>query len=229
MYKKSLTKVNYQEITNQLIKIMEDGVIPMGSRWTNERNKRMPFNIATGKSYRGMNIIHLWVNEMVNNYTSNGWMTINQMRTINMEEEGKPIKLIHLPHNTPGRADNKTGQTGVPVFHSGTFIPREWEMQNTGDNPVYRSNQSGDYANKNEVTYTYLKIAGHVFNLDQIENLPEKYAKFDELLPFEDMQPEIAHMTTSYGCPINRPDTRHYSIVFQNLRVWKPRNTAWRN
>jgi len=202
MYKKTSQSVNYEEITAQIIELMEQGIMPMGSQWETGRNKILPFNLSTGKMYRGINILHLWVTEMKRGFKSNGWITINQMRTIG-EEEDEPVQLITLPDDAPNRAANKTGQKGVQVFHADTFIPKEWKNQNIGDNnPIFQSERTGEYKNENEVRINYLKVVGTVFNLDQIKNLPDKYKKFDELLPLEQREPEITAMTDSYGVPI---------------------------
>jgi antirestriction protein ArdC len=190
---------------------MEQGVMPMGSQWKSHRYKKLPFNLSTNKTYRGMNILNLWVREMMSEYKSNGWITINQMRMIG-EEEDEKINLITLPDDAPDRADNKTGQRGEPVYHADSFVPKEWKHQAEG---VWRSDRSGDYAKENEIRRAYLKQVGMVFNLDQIENLPEKYQQFDELLPLNETQPEITQMTDRYGVPIKlSPDGR----CFYNIK-----------
>jgi antirestriction protein ArdC len=210
MYKNQTVKVNYTDITNEIISLIEQGIMPMGNQWTSTRNQCLPFNLLTNKQYKGINILHLWVTEMKNKYTSNGWITINQMKQIGLDEK-EPIRLITLPDDAPNRADNKTGQKGVHVFHAGTFIPKEWKMQQTNGEPVFRSEHNGDYADEKDITKSYLKVAGTVFNLDQIENLPEKYQNFDELKPFEDQEPEITKLTNAYGVPILlSPDGRCY-------------------
>jgi antirestriction protein ArdC len=215
MYKKASSKVNYQEITDKIIDLMEGGILPMGSQWSSDRYKMLPFNLATGKMYRGMNIMNLWVHEQTKGYKSNGWITINQMRTIATEDElDEPIRLRTLPDDEPGRAPNKTGQRGVPVFHGDNFIPGEWKLQETSDDTeVWRSERTGDYAGRSQISRSYLKCVGKVFNLDQIENLPDKYKVFDELRPLEEREPEITAMTDSYGIPINlSPDGGCYYV-----------------
>jgi antirestriction protein ArdC len=200
MYAKTSSKVNYSEITAKVIELMEQGILPLGSQWESGSNKMLPFNLATGKMYRGMNILHLWIAEMTKEYSSNGWMTINQMRKIATDDElDEPIRLKTLPENEPGRGNGKTGQKGVQVFHADTFIPKEWKLQ---QDDVYRSERSGDYSDENGVRRSYLKVVGTVFNLEQIENLPEKYKVFDALEPLEVQQPIITTMTEAYGVPI---------------------------
>jgi len=200
MYKHRVQKVNYSEVTDKIIRIMEKGILPCGSQWESGRNKSLPFNLATSNCYHGINIVTLWVRELEMEYTSNGWITINQLRTIGQNDEIQ-IRLKVLPEDTPGRAPNKTGQTGIQVFHAGNFIPGEWKAESEGG--MYRSDKTGEYKNQDQVRLSYLKVAGTVFNLDQIENLPEKYQVFDELLPLADREPEITIMTNSYGVPIN--------------------------
>jgi antirestriction protein ArdC len=209
MYTKHSRKVNYTDITAKIIKMMKDGIMPMGSQWQSDRYKVLPFNLATDKIYRGMNILNLWVEEMDKGFKSNGWITINQMRTITRDDElDESIQLIKLPDDAPNRADNKTGQRGTPVFHGDNFIPKEWTQQDTGnDTEVWRSERTGDYAGRSAITRSYLKCVGVVFNLDQIENLPKKYQNFDALRPLEEHEPDITTLTSTYGIPILLSET----------------------
>jgi len=209
MYTKHSRKVNYTDITAKIIKMMKDGIMPMGSQWQSDRYKVLPFNLATGKMYRGINILNLWVEEMDKGFKSNGWITINQMRKIVTDDElDEPIRLITLPHDAQGRAENKTGQTGTPVFHADKFIPSEWKLQDSGsEEEIFRSEKTGDYANHSQVIRTYLKCVGIVFNLDQIENLPKKYQSFDALRPLEEREPDITTLTSTYGVPILLSET----------------------
>jgi antirestriction protein ArdC len=204
MYKKHSTKVNYADVTTKIIAKIKDGILPCGNQWSSDRHRVLPFNLASGKMYRGMNILNLWVEEMDKDFKSNGWITINQMRTITKEDElDEHIRLKILPDSEPGRSDNKTGQKGVAIFHGDTFIPEEWRQQDTGDDQeVWRSERTGDYAGRSAITRAYLKCVGIVFNLDQIENLPDKYKVFDVLRPLEEREPEIATLTSTYGVPI---------------------------
>jgi len=217
MYRKFSTKVNYSEITSKIIDLMKQGTLPLGSQWTGGSNKMLPFNLATGKMYRGMNILHLWIAEMDRGYTSNGWMTIAQMRKITTDDEmDEPIRLKTLAEDHPDRADNRTGQKGVPVFHADTFIPKEWKLQ---EDDIYRSERSGDYASQKVVTKSYLKVVGTVFNLEQLENLPEKYKIFDALEPLEVQQPTITTMTDAYGVPIKVSNNGRCYYVPQNHEI----------
>jgi antirestriction protein ArdC len=200
MYKQHSTKVNYSEITDKICTLMEEGTLPMGSQWNTARNKSLPFNLSTGKMYNGSNVMWLWVEEWSKKYTSNGWITINQMRTIGKEEDIR-VNLITLPEDAPNRGKSKTGQKGVSVFHAGSFIPKEWKLQDAETN-TFRSDLSGDYADGSQIGKSYLKVVGTVYNLDQIENLPEKYKQFDKLKPIAEREPEINSMVESYNVPI---------------------------
>jgi antirestriction protein ArdC len=49
-----------QEVTNEIIRLLEQGVVPWQKPWASGVSLGMPMNPITGKSYRGGNAIHLF-------------------------------------------------------------------------------------------------------------------------------------------------------------------------
>ncbi len=84
----------YQRLTNQITKVMEtsDGQVRMP--WHHEGGLR-PFNVRSGKLYRGINIIALWNRAQVMGFSSNIWGTYNQWQErdaqVRKGEEAQPI------------------------------------------------------------------------------------------------------------------------------------------
>jgi antirestriction protein ArdC len=67
----------YETITNRIIETLESGVIPWRKEWTVSASNGgggLPYNLRTGKPYRGINILTL----LCSQYAGNGWVTYKQ-------------------------------------------------------------------------------------------------------------------------------------------------------
>lgn len=197
-------KVDYSGVTNSIIELMENGTFFEGRRWEGGVHQ-LPFNFVTDEMYRGINIINLWVTQMVKGYESMGWMTLRQANKIG-------VRLKHLPANAPNRADSKTGQEGTAVFKAGDgWIPKEWKIV-VGSEDLYRSQKTGEYDEGYNLRRSYLKKVGNLFNLDQFEGLPiDPKETAHKALP----EADITKLLDSYTVPINvSQDGRcYYHIV----------------
>jgi antirestriction protein ArdC len=87
----------YERVTNSIIKEMEAGTVPWVKPWKTPRRHGsvMPHNVATGRSYSGINIPLLWGAADANCYISHEWMTFQQARmrdaTVRKGEKGTQI------------------------------------------------------------------------------------------------------------------------------------------
>lgn len=82
----------YETITNRIIAQLEEGKIPWKKEWSaSAHGTQFPHNHATGKSYRGINILSL----LCSGYASSGWMTYKQAQEIGAQvrkgEHGSPV------------------------------------------------------------------------------------------------------------------------------------------
>lgn len=69
----------YQEVTNSILASLEKGVAPWNKPWrTISRHGGLPYNVTTGKPYRGINILLLAMTP----YGSNAWLTFNQAKAV---------------------------------------------------------------------------------------------------------------------------------------------------
>lgn len=74
----------YKEVTNKIIQSLENGVKPWHCPWIKPVPSRfLPYNIHTGKSYSGGNIIMLWLDRLDSGYGTNGWLTFKQVAATN--------------------------------------------------------------------------------------------------------------------------------------------------
>jgi antirestriction protein ArdC len=63
------------EVTDSIIKMLEDGVAPWQKPWV---GSAMPFNPTTERSYRGGNAVHLLATGIGREYADPRWMTYKQ-------------------------------------------------------------------------------------------------------------------------------------------------------
>lgn len=73
----------YETITSKIITSLEFGVKPWNCPWQRSINGGLPTNHKTGKAYRGINVIALWLAALENEFNSNEWMTFEQIKSLN--------------------------------------------------------------------------------------------------------------------------------------------------
>ena len=67
----------YQEITDQMIAMIEAGTRPWSKSWNGSTAPNIPLR-STGVPYRGINVLTLWVASMTKGFTSPHWLTFKQ-------------------------------------------------------------------------------------------------------------------------------------------------------
>src|ERR1700689_3902534 len=65
-----------QEVTDSIIKMLEDGVAPWQKPW---EAAGVPFNPTTDKGYRGGNAVHLMATGLSRGYEDPRWMTSREI------------------------------------------------------------------------------------------------------------------------------------------------------
>jgi len=68
----------YEEVTNRIIEALEAGAIP----WTRPWKTSAPCNATSGKEYRGINKLMLWLAAQEKEYQSSGWLTYRQAQSL---------------------------------------------------------------------------------------------------------------------------------------------------
>lgn len=135
-------KDTYQRITDAVIEQLEAGTKPWIRPWRgNSRGSLVPRRV-TGETYRGINVLMLWLASELASYEENTWLTYRQA-----QELGGQVRK---------------GEKGALVVKYGTFAPKERE-------------------DDDDRGISYLK--GYtVFNVEQIENLPQEFFRPAEAL-----------------------------------------------
>lgn len=66
----------YQEITDRIVKCLEEGTVPWLKPWNNpDYNLALPQNAVSGRHYSGVNILLLWVASAEKGYKQSKWLT----------------------------------------------------------------------------------------------------------------------------------------------------------
>jgi len=68
----------HAEITDRIIAAIETGAGDFTMPWHRDAAQTIPKNIASGNSYRGINILALWIAQTTRDYQSNLWGTYRQ-------------------------------------------------------------------------------------------------------------------------------------------------------
>ena len=67
------------ETTNKIIAALKAGTVPWQQDWVGGIGDGLPVSLATGKNYRGANVVLLWMAAAANGYSSNRWGTYKQI------------------------------------------------------------------------------------------------------------------------------------------------------
>ena len=132
----------YEQLTDRIISALEDGKIPWKKEWrTNGKTSGLPYNLVSGKPYRGINIFSL----LCSGYSQNGWCTYKQAQSLGYQvRKGEKASLVvfwkfpdkktklektdSAPFMRPYYVFNVEQLDGVPVelpFEGATFDPIE--------------------------------------------------------------------------------------------------------
>jgi antirestriction protein ArdC len=130
----------YTEVTNRIIESLEAGAPPWIQPWSD--HTALPSNLATGKSYRGINILMLSIEAMSQGYPDSRWVTLRQANELGAKvrkgSHGTPIVFWKIREAEDVDADADTEPKRViPMLRSYTvfnasqldFLPERFELQ----------------------------------------------------------------------------------------------------
>lgn len=152
----------YQDITNRIIEAIESGTVPWRKPWDiNNGCCALPINAVSKRPYSGVNVLLLWAAEMKNGYTQSQWLSFK-----NVTELGGSIKK---------------GEKATRIL-----FWRTWEKDKTDDNGAVLLDEQGQPEKETCSTVKYF----NVFNVEQCENLPQKFyenssVEIDENLAYD--------------------------------------------
>jgi antirestriction protein ArdC len=107
----------YQTVTDQIVAMLEAGVVPWRSPILGRSSAGHPKNLNTGKPYRGVNVFLLAFTSFAKGYGSSYWLTFNQAkeRGGNVKKGEKSSMVVFWKQYET--TDKETGQpTTVPIL-----------------------------------------------------------------------------------------------------------------
>jgi antirestriction protein ArdC len=132
----------YETVTERLIAALESGVIPWRKPWkASAESGAVPFNRASGKSYRGINI---WLLECAP-YSSRAWMTYKQAAELGAHvrkgEKGWPVVFWKFDRERVGDDGDKVSSVLMrqyTVFNADQIegLPQSLPFELPAFNPI---------------------------------------------------------------------------------------------
>ena len=150
----------YQQITDQILEALEQGVMPWQKPWDSGwPQMAIPCNGESGRQYSGINVLLLWMSAIRKNFTQRKWVTFQGAN--------------HLGGQV------RTGEKSTVIIF---YKQNMFEEKDDSGNVVLDEN--GDPKMKSSVF-----IRGHhVFNIEQCEGLEKYYEEFPEPEKSSEMQ-----------------------------------------
>ncbi|QDV90571.1 DNA primase TraC [Phycisphaerae bacterium RAS2] len=107
----------YQNVTDQIIAMLEKGVVPWRSPILGRQSAGMPKNLESGKEYRGVNVFLLAFTAWANGYESTYWLTFNQAKQKKGSVKNGEKSSFVIFWKQYETNDKETGEpTNVPVL-----------------------------------------------------------------------------------------------------------------
>lgn len=121
-----------QEVTDLIISQLEQGVAPWVKPWSGDAGfsigANIPTNHLTGKAYRGINTLILWISAHVHGFNSGHWITYKQAKQIGAQvrkgEKGSHI-AVYKPWELRDTNNPDADARIVPVLRSYTVFAIE--------------------------------------------------------------------------------------------------------
>lgn len=173
-----------KELADKVATMLESGNT---SAWTQpwKSGGNMPMNALTGKQYHGINMLSLWVEAEIKGFRTHQWVTFRQKNTLSEKEECE-ISVIK-------------GQKGTTCYRWVTWIPKQYKK--IGEDQ-YLDQKTGAIGNEMIATRFALKTFA-VFNLDQLEGVPDHYFQSkDQPPPTHEAHDQATYFVDCLGADI---------------------------
>jgi antirestriction protein ArdC len=136
----------YTEVTDRIITALEAGTPPWHCPWTD--HAALPSNLATGKPYRGINVLMLSIEAQLSGYGDSRWLTYKQASEVGAHvkkgEHGTSIVFFKMkeigecePHVPTESMESMDSRRVIPMLRSYTvfnasqleFLPERFELR----------------------------------------------------------------------------------------------------
>ncbi|MBL0869740.1 MAG: DUF1738 domain-containing protein [Phycisphaerales bacterium] len=134
----------YAEITNQIVTMLEQGVVPWRSPILGQTHAGHPKNLNTGKPYRGVNVFLLAFTAFVKGYESSYWLTFQQVQqrggTVRRGERSTMV-VFFKPYEVTDPSDGETKTVPVLRYFRVFNAQAQCENVHVPDTPKYTPTQ----------------------------------------------------------------------------------------
>lgn len=210
-----------QEVTDNIIRLLEQGTAPWQKPWDASGSLLMPMNPTTGKAYRGGNVIHLFAVAMTRGYDDPRWMTYRQAQEhdwqVRKGEKGTQIEFWDVKRITTGEPEPDQPEPDEPEQKRSRLIHRVYTVFNASQIdgiPAIKTNPRTPFEAV-QAGEAILNGSGAVIHHDQIDRAFYSRGTDDIHLPRREFFPdapgyygtalhELAHWT-GHPTRLNRP------------------------
>lgn len=109
----------YQEVTDKIIHALEQGTPPWVCPWNTHCESVLPANYASGRRYRGINVLLLNLRQIAEGYSTSRWLTYQQAKAIGAHvrrgEEATRVVFFKLLDAEPPPSETQS-QSSRKVF-----------------------------------------------------------------------------------------------------------------
>ncbi len=128
----------YQRITDRIVAALESGVPPWIAPWRD--GTAIPSNLATGKPYRGINVLMLHLEALDKGHADSRWLTLRQANELGARvkrgEHGAPVVFFKWREVETEADTDEEQRRVVPMLRSYTvfnasqleFLPERFEL-----------------------------------------------------------------------------------------------------
>ena len=149
------------EVVNDLIKSIEEGVLPWKLPWASASSSGLPINISTKRPYSGSNVLLLWVAQASSGYESSLWLGFDQAKKlggyVRKGEHGHRVLVYRAGtrENDQGEEEAYRYLDAKPVFNLDqidgldhlrpTFEKHEWTPIESAESLMQKSGATINY------------------------------------------------------------------------------------
>jgi antirestriction protein ArdC len=122
-HKRTINKMKAQNVVEDLVRIIEGGVMPWQLPWASSTSSGLPINVSTKRSYSGSNVLLLWVAQASSGYENSLWIGFDQAKKIGGHvrkgEHGHPVLIYRngVRESDDGSEETYAYLAVKPVFN----------------------------------------------------------------------------------------------------------------
>jgi antirestriction protein ArdC len=106
-----------QEVTNDIIRLLEEGTAPWQRPWETGKAGQLPYNPTTNKPYRGGNILSLMIASMRKGYDDPRFMTYKQAKEKGWQvRKGEKAQFVEYWEVKPAKESDDPNEKARPRF-----------------------------------------------------------------------------------------------------------------